>query len=64
MYNGPNQTYPLLGTYCGQTIPSPVRATGYQMMVHFQSDSSVAYGGFRATFNTDSCGDVVLATED
>mgnify|MGYP000018708000 CR=1 FL=1 len=64
VYDGPNQNSALLGTFCGQYVPEPVRGSSNAMFVRFQSDASIAYGGFKATFNTDSCGEVILASDD
>ena len=44
VYDGPNMTYPLLGTFCGYDIPEPVRSTSNQMFVHFTSDASLENG--------------------
>jgi len=64
VYDGPNMTFPLLGTFCGRTVPEPVRTSQNHMFVQFQSDSSVNYGGFKATFNTNTCGNIIVADDD
>ncbi|KAJ8306830.1 hypothetical protein KUTeg_014914, partial [Tegillarca granosa] len=50
--DGLDASSPLIGRYCGLKMPSTIRTTGNSMMVNFVSDSSVAYGGFTATYIT------------
>ncbi|WP_033961035.1 CUB domain-containing protein [Psychroserpens jangbogonensis] len=50
VYDGPDATYPLLGTFAGNTIPGPFTssdASGALTFV-FDSDSSVQYDGWAA----------------
>ena len=49
--DGPNEMAPLMGRYCGDTMPGPMTTTGNTMYVKFRSDVSVATSGFRATWN-------------
>ncbi|TSK20013.1 Excitatory amino acid transporter 2 [Bagarius yarrelli] len=41
---------PLLGRYCGDKIPAPIRSSGNSLHVHFVSDGYNNYEGFSATF--------------
>ncbi len=43
---------PILGQYCGNTIPDPVESSGNTMKVVFQSDGSVSLGGFSVTYTS------------
>ncbi|KAJ8306835.1 hypothetical protein KUTeg_014919 [Tegillarca granosa] len=65
--DGLDASSPLIGRYCGLKMPSTIRTTGNSMMVNFVSDSSVAYGGFTATYITtygprQGCGGVLNGT--
>ncbi|XP_048237900.1 cubilin-like isoform X1 [Haliotis rufescens] len=53
--DGVDQTASLLGRYCGNDSPAPVRSTGNTMYVYFKSDSSIRGGGFQASW-TVACG--------
>lgn len=60
VYDGPNATYPLLGTFSGTGIPGPFTssdASGALTFV-FDSDSSLQYSGWEAllTCSTPLCG--------
>ncbi|OUS00497.1 hypothetical protein A9Q86_11045 [Flavobacteriales bacterium 33_180_T64] len=50
VYNGPNNTYPLLGTFAGTTIPGPFTSTDPSgaLTFVFDSDSSLQYSGWEA----------------
>ena len=38
--NGPSKTAPLIGTFCGTTIPNPIRSSENHLYIRFHSDSS------------------------
>ncbi|XP_041458355.1 cubilin-like [Lytechinus variegatus] len=57
--DGLDTTSPILGTFCGSTIPEPIHSTGNGMRVEWQSDYSVSGRGFSATYQED-CTEVVL----
>ena len=52
LYDGPNNTSPVLIRHCGQTKPDPDTfvSTGNQMYVRLKADGSVAGKGFRANY--------------
>lgn len=41
---------PLIGRYCGDKIPPPIRSSGNSLHIHFVSDGYNNYDGFSATF--------------
>ncbi len=59
IYNGPNSSSPLIGTYCGTDSPGTVTATNTQgaLTFVFHSDGSVTASGWSANV---SCSGVVL----
>ena len=48
--DGPNESSPLIGNYCGYKIPEDIKSTGQHLYVMFVSDGSVRKAGFSATF--------------
>ncbi|XP_071787824.1 cubilin-like isoform X2 [Asterias amurensis] len=64
LFDGPSLDYPLLLTHCGTGLPVPavVYSSGNQMFIRMLSDSSVAYTGFHATYET-ACGGRLDATQ-
>lgn len=52
VYDGPNDTYPLLATITGSTIPAPVISTGWDMFVKFTSDYIITRKGFQAKWTS------------
>ncbi|XP_029924616.1 procollagen C-endopeptidase enhancer a [Myripristis murdjan] len=42
----------LIGKYCGDRVPEPIISSSNVMLVHFESDSSVTYNGFLATYTS------------
>lgn len=52
MYDGTNDTAPLLGTFSGSAIPSPVHASGGAMFVQFRTNSSGRKPGWRLRYET------------
>uniref|UniRef100_A0A665V841 Cubilin n=1 Tax=Echeneis naucrates TaxID=173247 RepID=A0A665V841_ECHNA len=48
-------TDPLLGKYCGNTLPAPILSSSNNLWIRFRSDSSVSRAGFRAVY-TVACG--------
>ena len=51
IYDGASSTSPMMGEYCGDSIlPSHVSSSN-EVLVHFQSDDSVTYGGFKMEYN-------------
>jgi hypothetical protein len=60
VYDGPDATYPLLGTFAGTALPGPFTSSDPSgaLTFVFDSDSSVTYGGWAAdlTCSTPTCG--------
>jgi len=48
--NLPNS--PLVGRYCGRTLPPTYLSRGNTLLVSFKSDESVAFGGFAVKYET------------
>ncbi|XP_049326908.1 inactive serine protease PAMR1 [Astyanax mexicanus] len=48
--DGDNQNSPVIGRYCGDNIPAPVRSSGDSLHIRFVSDGYNNYDGFSATF--------------
>jgi len=48
VYDGPNTSSPLLGRFCGATIPGPITATKGSLTFHFISDFSIVRPGWSA----------------
>uniref|UniRef100_A0A8C1I6Q0 Cubilin (intrinsic factor-cobalamin receptor) n=1 Tax=Cyprinus carpio TaxID=7962 RepID=A0A8C1I6Q0_CYPCA len=53
--DGTGETDPLIGKYCGTTLPAPVLSTTNGLWIRFKSDSSVSRAGFRAMYEL-ACG--------
>jgi hypothetical protein len=49
VYDGPNNTFPLIGTYSGFVSPGVINSTGNSLCFVFSSDASVVYAGWDAT---------------
>ena len=41
---------PLVGRYCGHSLPTSHISTGNQLVIRFKSDHSVSHEGFRASY--------------
>jgi hypothetical protein len=52
VYNGPNESSPLLGTFTGTTLPAAVSTTQGKMFVKFTSDGSGNEKGWSAKYST------------
>lgn len=52
VYDGSSDSAPQLARLCGSQQPSPVNSTGNQLYVKLRTDSSVATGGFLASYST------------
>ena len=48
--DGADETAPLVGRYCGSTLPSSYLTSSNQLWVNFKSDGSTRGSGFRATW--------------
>lgn len=52
MYDGDSIHYPLIGTFCGNSIPAYVVSAGNFLTVRFVSDGSIERAGFNATYRS------------
>jgi hypothetical protein len=54
VYNGPDDTFPLLGTYSGNTLPSTISTTAGigAMCVKFTTDTSNTFSGWSANYTS------------
>ncbi|XP_047455679.1 cubilin [Mugil cephalus] len=59
--DGRTETDPLIGKYCGTTLPAPILSSSNRLWIRFKSDNSVARGGFRAVY-TVACGGILSGT--
>ncbi|XP_017269603.1 cubilin [Kryptolebias marmoratus] len=64
VYDGDNMNFPLVGTFCGVSIPAYFLSSGNFLTVHFVTDSSVQKQGFNATYREVPmiCGGTLNAT--
>uniref|UniRef100_A0A673M776 CUB domain-containing protein n=1 Tax=Sinocyclocheilus rhinocerous TaxID=307959 RepID=A0A673M776_9TELE len=53
--DGTGETDPLIGKYCGTTLPAPILSTTNGLWICFKSDSSVSHAGFRAMYEIVEC---------
>ena len=52
LYDGPDETSPIITKHCGQTKPDPDTfvSSGNQMYVRLKADGSVSGKGFKANY--------------
>jgi hypothetical protein len=50
VYNGKDETAPLLGAFSGSTIPNTIVANGKYMYITFSSNDEHTFGGFQADY--------------
>ncbi|KAM4534255.1 cubilin [Odontesthes bonariensis] len=64
VYDGDNMNFPLVGTFCGLSIPSYFVSSGNFLTIQFVTDSSVQRRGFNATYRGIPlvCGGTLNAT--
>ncbi|KAJ8276925.1 hypothetical protein GJAV_G00069430 [Gymnothorax javanicus] len=64
VFDGDNINFPLVGTFCGNTVPAPFVSTGNFLTVRLITDSSVSLRGFNATYRAVDkvCGGILNAT--
>lgn len=55
VYDGDNTNFPLVGTFCGLSIPAYFLSSGNFLTIHFFTDSSVQKAGFNATYRAVPC---------
>lgn len=54
VYDGSSDGAPQLGRLCGSQQPSTINSTGNQLYIKLRTDSSVAAGGFLASYSTSN----------
>lgn len=54
--------FPLVGTYCGGSIPAYFLSSGNFLTINFVTDSSVQKQGFNATYKAVPCKNLSLQT--
>ncbi|XP_021476232.2 cubilin [Oncorhynchus mykiss] len=59
--DGSTETDPLIGKYCGNTIPAPILSSSNALWIRFKSDGSITRAGFRATYEV-GCGGTLSGT--
>ncbi|XP_053714419.1 cubilin isoform X1 [Synchiropus splendidus] len=64
IYDGDSTSFPLVGKFCGNTIPAFILSGGNFLTIQFITDSSVEYAGFNATYRSMPmvCGGALNAT--
>ncbi|MGH0150723.1 UNVERIFIED_CONTAM: hypothetical protein FKN15_032572 [Acipenser sinensis] len=55
VFDGDNENFPLVGTFCGTTVPASFASSNNFLTVKFVSDSSVSFSGFNATYTAVEC---------
>lgn len=48
--DGQMETDPLIGKYCGSSLPAPILSSSNSLWIRFRSDTSVSRAGFRAVY--------------
>ena len=51
MYDGGLSTSPMMGKYCGDSIPPSHVSSSNEILIHFQSDSAYTVAGFKMEYN-------------
>uniref|UniRef100_A0A671XF34 Cubilin n=1 Tax=Sparus aurata TaxID=8175 RepID=A0A671XF34_SPAAU len=59
--DGRMETDPLIGRYCGSSLPAPILSSSNFLWIRFRSDSSVSKAGFRAVYEV-ACGGTLSGT--
>nr|XP_046226989.1 cubilin [Scatophagus argus] len=59
--DGRTETDPLIGRYCGSSLPAPILSSSNFLWIRFRSDSSVSRAGFRAVY-TVACGGILTGS--
>ena len=60
IYDGGLSSSPMMGKYCGDSIPSSHVSSSNEILVHFQSDGSVTSAGFKMEYNPTGTVMVIL----
>jgi cubilin len=54
VYDGPNTSSPVIGTYSGSSIPPPITSTGSSLLVKFTADYRTNLNGFEANYTSST----------
>lgn len=54
--NGDSPGSPIIGRYCGQSVPGPIQSGSNQLVVTFNTNNQGQSRGFYATWNTNTLG--------
>ena len=54
IYDGVSSTSPMLGRYCGDSLPPSQISSSNQLFLHFQSSSTYTATGFKLEYNATS----------
>lgn len=54
--NGSDTNSPLLGKYCGNTLPNPIFPKNHVIYLHFKSDHLLSHEGYEITWTSSSAG--------
>ncbi|KAK9396207.1 cubilin [Crotalus adamanteus] len=59
--NGSDINSPLLGKYCGNTVPNPIFPKNHVIYLHFKSDHLLSHEGYEITWTSSSaaCGGIL-----
>ncbi|MDQ3193108.1 MAG: CUB domain-containing protein [Bacteroidota bacterium] len=55
IYDGPNTSSPIIGTYTGTTSPGTITSTSGCLTIRFTSDGSVTAAGWQAVISCLAC---------
>jgi len=58
VFDGVDDAAPLVGRFCGNTVPTALTSQGSALFVKFRSDYVGQMSGFRATYTKESSGRV------
>lgn len=62
VYDGGSSSYPLIGSFSGTSLPSPITSSSNKLHVRFTSDTSVTSRGFRASYRGKIVGCILLVS--
>ena len=51
VYDGDSSTSPMMGEYCGDSIPTSHLSSSNEILIHFHSDGAATEAGFQMEYN-------------
>lgn len=60
--DGPSESSPLIGRYCGTEMPPMLQSTQRSMFIQFKTDSSISNHGFTAEYGSAEQGSLIFFT--